>query len=174
MIHSQETRAFLAIFVQFPPATAKTEPGMWHHSISASPSGGNAATCIPPLQPQGLTTHCLELLGKWRKDFGNTQRKKKKCPNQNWLGFFFSAFYTIYVSRKFSASNIPGFVWQWFLPSFCSQEYPWGRTLWWCVWRAGNSLENPTGAWELVGPSSANHGNMRSHISTKSSGGGLS
>lgn len=172
MIHSQETRAFLAIFVQFPPATAKTEPGMWHHSISASPSGGNAATCIPPLQPQGLTTHCLELLGEWRKDFGNTQRKKK-VPQPKLIGVFL----LLFTPSMFLGNSLP----QIFLGlcdndsflHFAHKNTHEGRTLWWCVWRAGNSLENPTGAWELVGPSSANHGNMRSHISTKSSGGGL-
>lgn len=89
MTQSQETSAFLAIFVQFPPATAKTQPRTWHHYISASPSGGNAATRIPCLQLQGLTTHLLGLLEKRRKCFGNTRIKIRIMKNeQNWLGFF--------------------------------------------------------------------------------------
>lgn len=110
MTQSQETSAFLAIFVQFPPATAKTQPRTWHHSISASPSGGNAATRIPCLQLQGLTTHLLGLLEKWRKCFGNTRIKIRIMKNeQNWLGCFgfFSLFHTIYVSKKFHPQSLP-------------------------------------------------------------------
>lgn len=87
MTQSQKTGAFLAIFVQFPPATAKTQPRMWHHSISASPSGGNAAICIPHLKPQELTTHlnCWEN-GDSILEIPNWKQKTRI----DWVGFFSS------------------------------------------------------------------------------------
>lgn len=170
MIHSQDTRAFLAIFVQFPPATAKTEPGMWHHSISASPSGG-----VHPSPAATGADHPLPgIAGRMEKGFWKYPKKKKKVPQPKLIGVFL----LLFTPSMFLGNSLP----QIFLGlcdndsflHFAHKNTHEGRTLWWCVWRAGNSLENPTGAWELVGPSSANHGNMRSHISTKSSGGGLS
>lgn len=59
--------------------------------------------------------------------------------------------------------------------SFCSKEKLSSKGTLMCTWRADNSLEGQTSTWQLAAPSSpANHGNMRSHISTKLEGSGLS